>query len=497
MARPSTLGAGDDIWFQTADGAVEIHETHTGLVILAGDRAYKTKKSIATDFLDFRTVEAREKVCAHEVTLNRRLAPDSYLGVGHFHSPDDLPPEPVIVMRRYPDRVRLRSMVERGEPTEGHLAALAELLARFHAEADCSTAINAGGSVTTIAERWQGNLSELDRYAGELVAADAVCEARRLAMRYVAGRNPLFSARILEHRVIDGHGDLMADDIFCTADGPIPMDCLEFDDQLRYVDSIDDAAFLSMDLEFLGRPDLAAHFLAHYRAASGDQAPESLVHFYIAYRAVVRAKVDCIKFTQGHHEARADARRHLDIALDHLQAATARLILIGGGPGTGKTTLANALTETLDAQVISTDVVRRELQQSGELVGEAGQLDSGLYAPGNVSKVYAVVLERASRLLGQGRSVILDGTWRDARQRRRALEVAQRGSAAVVEIACESQLSEAQDRIESRRSATSDATAPIAESITTGAWSGAHTLDTSRPLAESVAEAQRICCLAF
>lgn len=497
MPTSSTVDPGDDRRLQTSDNAIEVHETHTGVVVLAGDRAYKTKKKIATDFLDFRTVEAREKVCAHEVTLNRRLAPDSYLGVGHFHSPENIAPEPVIVMRRYPDRIRLRSMVERGAPTEQHLRALAEVLAQFHADAECSEQIAEGGSVAKVAERWQENLSELDRYTGDVVAADAVCEARRLAMRYIAGRGPLFSARMQEHRVIDGHGDLLADDIFCTTDGPVPMDCLEFDDQLRYVDGIDDAAFLAMDLEFLGRRDLGALFLAHYRAASGDPAPASLAHFYTAYRAVVRAKVDCIRFTQGHHEARADARRHLDLALDHLQAATTRLILIGGGPGTGKTTLAHALTETLDAKVISTDVVRRELQQAGELTGVAGDLDSGLYAPGNVARVYAVVLERAGRLLSQGHSVILDGTWRDARQRGKALDVARRGSAAVVEIACESELSDARERIGSRRSATSDATAQIAEAITTGAWSGAHTVDTSRPLAESVAEAQRICCLAI
>ncbi len=136
-------------------------------------------------------------------------------------------------------------------------------------------------------------------------------------------------------------------------------------------------------------------------------------HFYIAYRAVVRAKVDCVRFAQGHAEASTDARRHIDIALDHLRAGTVQLIVIGGGPGTGKTTLSRGLAEQSGAEVISTDEVRRELEQTGVIAGAIGVLDSGLYAPENVNVVYDEVLRRARMLLGRGVSVILDGTWRD------------------------------------------------------------------------------------
>ena len=130
----------------------------------------------------------------------------------------------------------------------------------------------------------------------------------------------LFAQRITDRRIVDGHADLLADDIFCMPDGPVVLDCLEFDDGLRYVDGIDDAAFLAMDLEFLGRKDLGEFFLERYCQLSGDPAPAALMDFYIAYRAIVRAKVDCVRFAQGRYEALADARRHLDIALDHLRA---------------------------------------------------------------------------------------------------------------------------------------------------------------------------------
>ncbi|BCI54712.1 hypothetical protein NIIDNTM18_39900 [Mycolicibacterium litorale] len=479
------------------ESAAEIHETHTGVVVLFGDKAYKAKKPVVTDFLDFSTPQSREQVCAREVELNSRMAADSYLGVAHFSGPGQGAPEPVVVMRRYPDRYRLRSMVLRGEPVEDHLTALAGIVARFHENALRSPDVDACATVPEVTGRWQENLTELDRYTDGVLAPDAVEEVRRSAMRYLDGRAELFAARIAERRIVDGHGDLLTDDVFCPPTGPVPLDCLEFDDRLRFVDGIDDAAFLAMDLEFLGRRDLADHFLAEYRAAAADGAPSSLVDFYIAYRAVVRAKTDCIRVGQGVPAAAVDAHRHLALAADHLRAATVRLILVGGGPGTGKTTLSHALGESVGAEVISTDSVRRELQAGHVLTGEVGVLNAGVYSPDKVDAVYDTVLDRAAGLLSRGQSVILDGTWREPRHRRAALDLAQRAAATRVELACTAPLAAAQDRIETRRSTTSDATPEIAAAITAGVWPGAHPVDTGRPLADSVAEAQQICCLAF
>ena len=170
---------------------VEIHETHTGIVILVGDRAYKVKKPILTDFLDFRDPRARELVCAQEVLLNGRLAPDSYLGVGHFAEPGGDVNEPVIVMRRYPDDRRLASLVERAEPVEHHLLAIAEILARFHADASRSAAVDADAHPDVLAERWNENMTVLEHYAGSILVGAEVADVRRLASRYLAGRAAL------------------------------------------------------------------------------------------------------------------------------------------------------------------------------------------------------------------------------------------------------------------------------------------------------------------
>lgn len=476
-----------------------VHETHTGVVVLIGDRAYKVKKPILTDFLDFSSLEARERVCAHEVLLNSRLAPNSYLGVGHFAGPHGGADEPVIVMRRYPEHLRLASLIDRGEPVEGHLSAIAEILATFHGHAVRSPAVNAEARAAVVAERWRENLDVLDHYAGSILTEWQVGDVRRLAAQYLAGRAVLFERRIGEQRIVDGHGDLIADDVYCMPDGPVLLDCLEFDDRLRYVDGLDDAAFLAMDLEFRGRADLAKFFLDAYRHLARDAAPESLAHFYVAYRAVVRAKVDCIRADQGASSAAADAHRHLALALEHLRAGTVQLILVGGGPGSGKTTLARELAPRIAAVAVSTDDVRRELAQSAQLAGEAGAYATGRYDPQNVSLVYDAVLKRAADLLAGGQSVVLDGTWRDPLHRQSARKVAEQNFCPTVELACTVDLDQALDRIRLRDSSSHSEVTPdiAARMYDAGPWVNAHRIDTTQTLEDSVADAITVCCLAI
>ncbi|CAN3127410.1 AAA family ATPase [Mycobacterium sp. smrl_JER01] len=488
-----------DDGFSMAAGnlGAEVHETHTGLVALVGDRAYKVKKPVVTDFLDFGTTERRDRACRREVELNRRLAPSSYLGVGSFRAPGG-DSEPVIVMRRYPDSQRLAELVRAGAPVQRWLTSIAELLARFHRGAERGPHIDREASREVLSQRWQQNLSELRRHVGTVVADDAVTDIERLSERYLAGRGPLYERRIAGAHIVDGHGDLLSQDIFCTPQGPMLLDCLEFDDRLRYVDGIDDAAFLAMDLEFQGRGDLAEFFLDEYCRQAEDFPASSLRHFCVAYRALVRAKVDCVRVGQGHPEAGADAQRHLSIARAHLRSGSVQLVLVGGGPGTGKTTVARGLAQETGAQVISTDEVRRELLRGGVVGGVVGELNSGLYAADKVSAVYDEVLSRARAWLSAGHSVILDGTWRDADQRRRAHAVAAQTYAPIVELRCTLPVSDAQRRIVERGATVSDATPETAAELARWdtEWSGAHRVDTAGPPADSVAQAHRVCLAA-
>jgi uncharacterized protein len=463
----------------------DVRETHTALIVLVGDRAYKAKKPVSTDFLDFSTVQAREQACAREIALNSRLDPRSYLGLAHVSDPLGGASEPVVVMRRYPDSSRLAFMIQSGRQMHDELDAIAAELAGFHDRAARGRAVSAQGRIEAVEERWQQNLTELRRYAERgMVWVEVIEHVHSRAMKYLAGRAVLFAQRIEDEHIVDGHGDLLADDIFCLDDGPAILDCLEFDDRLRFLDCIDDAAFLAMDLEFLGRKDLGDYFMNRYAASSGDTAPASLRDFYVAYRAVVRAKVECLRCDQGKQEARFDAARHLAMAVDHLRHGAVRVALIGGAPGTGKTTVAHALAAETGAQVISTDDVRRELAESGVIAGEAGALDRGLYAPGNVAAVYDAVLRRAQLKLAGGVSVILDGTWQDPSRRQAARRLAAETHSAMVEIVCTAPVEQSRVRVGARPAGASDATPGIAEALAgrDDRWDGAHRLDTQRPL---------------
>ena len=230
----------------SADAALV--ETHSAVVFFVGDRAYKLKKPVDLGFLDFSDRSVREAVCHREVELNRRLSPDVYLGVADVHGPDGELCDHLVVMRRMPADRRLSTLVTAGVPVDDDLWQLAHLLATFHAKAERSAAADAAAAIDALAGRWADNTKVLRAHA-DAVGLDrgAVERAQALVDRYLAGRRELFDTRITEGRAVDGHGDLMADDIFCLDDGPRVLDCIEFDDRYRLGDTLADVAFLAMD----------------------------------------------------------------------------------------------------------------------------------------------------------------------------------------------------------------------------------------------------------
>ncbi len=491
-ADPPPLRAGDH-----GDGPggalprAEVCETHTAILLFAGDRAYKLKKPVDLGFLNYATVTARRAACEREIALNRRFAPDVYLGVGEIRSPGAEEAEPLVVMRRMPPDRRLSRLVRHGAAVDDVLRAVARRLAAWHAEAPRSHQVDAQGTRDALSARWEAGFAQVRSLAADGPVADAVPETERLVRRYLAGRKPLFDARIEQRRVVDGHGDLLAEDIFCLDDGPRVLDCLEFDDGLRYVDGLDDAAFLAMDLEQLGAREAAAYFLAEYSEYSGDPAPRSLWHHYVAYRAFVRAKVSLIQARQGAPGAEPAAGRLASATLRHLRSSAVCLVLVGGLPGSGKSTLSGALADRLGVALLSSDRVRKELAGIPAEQAAAAPYGEGLYATEWTARTYATLLDRAAALLSYGESVVLDATWSTAEQREAALRTAERTSSDLVALHCQVPGDVSATRLGARGPGTSDAGLDIAAAMAVREppWAEAVAVDTSGPLESAVAQA--------
>jgi aminoglycoside phosphotransferase family enzyme/predicted kinase len=469
-------------------------ETHSAVVFFVGDRAYKLKKPVDLGFLDFRTLEARRAVCHREVELNRRLAPDVYLGVADVLDVDGAVCDHLVVMRRMPTELRLSSLVMQGAPVDDHLWHLAHLLAAFHARSARLAAADLAAGIPATRARWRANTTEMLAMPVLGPSVTVVRRIQALADRYLDGRAALFEERVAHGRAVDGHGDLLADDVFCLDDGPRVLDCIEFDDRLRLGDGLADAAFLAMDLERIGRPESAERFLAAYQEHAGDTWPASLAHHHVAYRAQVRAKVGAIRAAQGDEHAPDEVRALLDLVTSHLEAGRVRLILVGGLPGTGKSRLAAGLGEELVATVLRSDEIRKE--QAGLAVdAPAGApFGAGLYTEASTTATYETVLDRARVALGRGETVIVDASWISADWRTRARALAGDVSADLVELRCDAPPEVAAQRLTKRLTRggdPSDATPEIAAAMAAidAPWPEATTVTTTRSKPEALADA--------
>ena len=458
-----------------------VSETHSAVVYFAGDRAFKLKKPVSLGFLDFSTAEARAAACQREVELNRRFAPDVYLGVVQVRDPAGRVCDHLVAMRRLPAARRLSALVQAREPVSAAIRQVARMLAAQHASAPRGAAISEQGSRDALWRRWEDNIDQIRPLQDSVPGASCVDEVQRLAGRFLAGRTPLFEARIRAGRVVDGHGDLLAEDIFCLDDGPRILDCLEFDDRLRWVDGLDDATFLAMDLERLGARDLAERFTGWYSQYSGDPAPTSLRHHYTAYRAFVRAKVTWLRSHQGDPRAGGEARELAALALQHLRAGAVTLVLIGGLPGTGKSALAGTLAGRLGCTVLGSDRIRKELAGIPAEQKSPAPYGAGIYDRCWTERTYQELLHRAAELLSRGESVIADASWISSGHRAAAQAMAGNAAADIVQLRCTAPAEVTACRMRSRTGSASDADPVVAGKMAAAQtpWPDAVTIDTS------------------
>ena len=466
-------------------------ETHASVLVFFDDVVLKYKKPLRLPFADFTDVAQRRRACESEVASNRRLSPDVYLGVADVRIRGELL-DHAVVMRRLPEQRSLASMVASHDPSlTAHLPRLASLLAAFHVDAHRSEEIDASGDPAAVARTWRRCLDVLAAFDDALGETALLARIDELATRYLQGRGPLFDDRIARRRVCDAHGDLLASDVFLLDDGPRVLDCVEFDEELRHVDVVADIAFLVMDLEYRGAPEVASQFLREYRKVTGDQFPITLLHHYCAQRAVIRAEVASLRAAQrmgrAHHasaqEDRAQATKLLALARDHLDAGRVVLGVVSGFPGTGKSTLASAAGKALRWPVIRSDEVRQELVRGR---GDTEPLvAAGAYTSAMTERTYRTLLERTGEALVRGQPVIVDATFTDPAFRRAAEALAETTTSDLVVVQCTVPPRVAAARARARHQEgidVSEADEHIVRAMAavTAPWEGAVVVDTAR-----------------
>lgn len=417
--------------FGAERGVTEI-QTHLSHVFLVGERVYKLHKAASFGFVDFSSRDARNEDSLREVRLNRRLAPDVYLGVAAVEraggsvrvsreredlappAADGLVPEHCVVMRRLPEGRDMLSLLERGELAASHIDAVAERIAEFHASHSL------GAPAPFARGEWLERVAAPVRESfGEIADSPELAARARAALAradaFLARHADRFDARRRAGLVVDGHGDLHLQHVWFerSADSPIAIDCLEFRDDYRQIDAASEVAFLAMDLCYRGRRGLAERFLRRYARARDDYGLYGVVDFFAAYRAAVRAKVaslaarDAAVPESQRAAAAASAERHLSLAEASLaEPARADVVAVAGVVGTGKSSVAEALADAVGGVVISSDRVRKRQADLPATARGHGEL----YTDARTEATYSGMLERAADVTDSGRIAILDAT---------------------------------------------------------------------------------------
>ena len=452
---------------------VEIRQTHMSVVFLVGDTVYKIRKPVDFGFVDFTTLEKRKRDCEDEVRLNRRLAPSVYRGVMPIVNENgivrvDRPGEPIewaVEMVRLPEEATLRERLKHGQVTLATVESIARRIAEFHKPADRGESIARFGQFEVVAGNSHENFVQTANHVGITVRRGVYDRCREVTEQALSDLRDEIDSRASRGVPCDTHGDLHLSHIYWFPDRSPPddlliIDCIEFNERFRFADPIADMAFLTMDLIFYGRRDLARSFANAYFEAADDDEGRRLLAFYIAYRAIVRAKVEGMQLAEREvsveqrERMQQRAEAHWLLALGTLERPERRplLVLIGGLPGTGKSTLARGLAKDGNFEIIRSDAVRKELAGVPETHKAAGY-----YTSEWTERTYSECLGRAVDRLRDGGRVIVDASFSEEGHRATFIESAQRLGVPAMFIICRADPDLVRERLYNRRGDVSDA----------------------------------------
>jgi aminoglycoside phosphotransferase family enzyme/predicted kinase len=478
-------------------GEVGVVETHISYVLLAGEFAYKITKPVALGFLDFSTLEARRRLCEEEVRLNRRSAAALYLGVvpitGRRERPmvggKGMPLEFAVVMRRFPEEARLERMAIAHRLAPRDIDALAEEVARFHEGARRPGTAAAFGSPDEVLGCALANFADIQAREPGLPVPR---ELHDWTLSEHARLRADFERRRREGFVRECHGDLHLGNIVMHEGKPVLFDCIEFNPGFRWIDVMNDVAFLAMDLRFRGYPDLAARLIDRYVERTGDYGGLRVLRFYEAYRAMVRAKVACIRAQQApagsveHGEARGAFAGYRSVALGACHSTRPAVVLMHGLSGSGKTTVSSLLVEALGGVRLRSDIVRKRLHGLEPLARTHAELGAGLYDAEATERTYAALATAARDIVRAGYPSIVDAAFLAASRRRDFRDLAREEGVPFAIVDCVAPPEVLRARVAERKRRAGDASEADERVLE-------HQLSTAEPLAGEDAQARIPC----
>jgi len=409
---------------------VELIETHASWVFLAGDFAYKVKKPVNFGFLNFSTLAKRRYYCQEELRLNQRFAPQLYLAVkeigGTLHAPvmNQQPAlEYAVKMRRFPQNRQLDRMLAANQLHARHIEEFALKIADLHQLAPSAETDKCFGNPDSIIAPALENFEQIRPYVQGSQINDQLAKLEEWTRKSFENLQPVLRQRKAEGFIRECHGDVHLANMAWFDDQPLLFDCIEFNENLRWIDVINDVAFLVMDLDDRGQVELGRVFLNLYLQEKGDYQGLVLLNFYKVYRAMVRAKVISLRLAQGHLNAseRSQTEKlfqsYLDLAAQYTLTHPPLLIITHGLSGSGKTTFASQLAVFFGAIHLRSDVERKRLYDLAATEESHSSLGNGIYSTQAFADTYARLQGLANTVLRSGLPVIIDATFIRQEQR--------------------------------------------------------------------------------
>jgi uncharacterized protein len=449
-------------------GQLTLRETHISWVILTGPFAYKIKKPIKLDFIDASTLQQRRHYCSEELRLNRRLALDLYVDVVAITRSNDRivvagdgpAIEYAVRMRQFAASDELPELLANRGVDVTALTALGELLAHFHLHAAVARPEDAHQWMEQSQRSVLDNLAQLAARIGRLEPSADLGRLADWTRETMEGLEPIFQNRERRGFIRESHGDLHAANIVRVRGQLLPFDCIEFDPQLRWIDVVNDVAFLVMDLVAWERADLAFAMLSRYLEVTGDYDGMRVLPFYAAYRALVRAKVDATSAEAV--PAQADEfcdhlQRRIRAANHWIEQRPTAIVIMHGPSGSGKSWLSERLIPELRAIRVRSDLERKRLAGTAVTDSAAADVHQGIYAPQFSHHTYRRLAECTEACCLAGLNVVVDAAFLESDDRKRFSALAQRLGAAYVIVSCQAGRATLQRRILQRDAAKRDA----------------------------------------